>query len=380
VRIAVIHSYYSSRQPSGENATVDEQVAALSGAGHQVRLLAQRTDQRERFRDYRLHAAFDVATGRGPDPSRLLHQFQPDVVHLHNLFPNIATHWLRTWTGPIVATIQNFRPICPAGTLLRDGKMCTLCPDGYPASAVKYACYRGSRLATLPLAIRSRNGPGKDAVLNRADALICVSERSADVYRQYVSEPGRIRVVENFIADPHPGLGPRDTRRGETWLYAGRLSPEKGIEQLLRAWPDSVSLDIIGDGPLRERLCTRLPPRVHLLGARSRGELLRLMPTYAGLVFPSIWPEGLPVVVIEALASGLPVIAAPGSSASDLVSRAGVGRVLPERYGVEDVLAAVQSLEKGDFASAARVVYLRDHSVASWLSAMTKIYSEVTAR
>ena len=78
-------------------------------------------------RTYPLEAAATVATGLGPSPIEQLRRFRPDVVHVHNLFPNFGKRWLRTWDGPMVATMHNYRPICPAATLFRDGRVCRDC-------------------------------------------------------------------------------------------------------------------------------------------------------------------------------------------------------------------------------------------------------------
>src|SRR5207248_9522615 len=141
-RIALVHSYYSSRQPSGENVVVDAQAAALAEAGHEVRVVARRTDEEERRALHSVRAAWTVATGVGADPTDELRDFRPDVVPVHNLFPNFGTSWLGRWDGPVVATLHNFRPMCAAGTLYRNGEVCTACPDGEPMAAAKHACYR----------------------------------------------------------------------------------------------------------------------------------------------------------------------------------------------------------------------------------------------
>src|SRR3954451_274021 len=121
LRIALVHSYFSSRVPSGENRAVDAQAAALRQAGHVVEVVAQYTDERLRRLTYPVEAALTVATGRGPSPLPELERFTPDLVHVHGLFPNFGKHWLTHWQGPVVATMHNYRPLCPAATLFRDG-------------------------------------------------------------------------------------------------------------------------------------------------------------------------------------------------------------------------------------------------------------------
>ena len=129
MRIAVVHSFYSSRQPSGENIVVDLQVDALRRAGHDVRLVSRSTDELEQSVTYPVRAGLRAATGRGDSPLDELHEFAPDIVHVHNLFPNLGRRWVERLDLPLVTTLHNYRPICPEATLFRDGHSCTLCPD-----------------------------------------------------------------------------------------------------------------------------------------------------------------------------------------------------------------------------------------------------------
>ena len=185
MRIAVIHSFYRSAVSSGENNTVLAQVEALRGAGHEVKLVAQYTDKNRKGNPfYPLKAGLDVSTGNGYDPTGELLDFKPDVVWVHNLFPNFSTKWLAKWQGPLIATLHNYRPVCANGVLFRDGAICTLCPDGKPLSALKYGCYKDSRLASLPLTIQISKGLDANPLLARAEKLVVVSEHSAEYYRK----------------------------------------------------------------------------------------------------------------------------------------------------------------------------------------------------
>ena len=113
MRIAIVHSYYSSAQPSGENVVVDLQADALRRAGHEVRVIGARTDEKSKEFAYSMRSAVRASTGLGASPSRQLLEFEPHVVHVHNLFPNFGSRWLEQWDGPVVATLHNFRSICP---------------------------------------------------------------------------------------------------------------------------------------------------------------------------------------------------------------------------------------------------------------------------
>ena len=87
IRIAMVHSFYSSAQPSGENTVVLNEVDALRRAGHEVALFAAHTDELEGEVFYKLRAGLRVATGYGRNPLKAIRDFSPDVVHVHNLFP-----------------------------------------------------------------------------------------------------------------------------------------------------------------------------------------------------------------------------------------------------------------------------------------------------
>lgn len=97
MKIAVIHSFYSSESPSGENSVVEAQVEALRSEGHDVALLRKDTDHESEGMFYAAKAALAAANVYGPSASRQLESFNPDVVHVHNLFPQLGSNWLKQW-------------------------------------------------------------------------------------------------------------------------------------------------------------------------------------------------------------------------------------------------------------------------------------------
>lgn len=380
MRIAVVHSFYNSRVPSGENVVVRAQVRTLQDAGHDVLLVAQHSDKRNQRRTYPIEAAVSTVTGVGPDPTRQLADFAPDVVHVHNLFPNFGTRWLARWPGPVVATLHNFRPMCAAGSLCRDGEICTRCPDGDPWAAVRYRCYRDSRMATLPLAWRNRNGVLQDAVVRRADGLVVISERSREVYSGLGVDPSRLHVVPNFVEMPPPVQGaPGSSGR---WLFVGRISAEKGLTEFLRHWPTGELLDVIGDGPARAAATSVAPAGVEFLGALPHDEVRLRMPQYLGLIFPSVWYEAGPAqVYVEAMAAGLPTLAISGNGTSDDIAEHRLGRVVPTRPGSEQIAEALQRIRESRPALSAhcRDEFATRFTSAGWLDSIQVLYRHVQA-
>lgn len=375
MRIAVVHSFYASKVPSGENVVVQAQVEELLKAGHEVQLFDAHTDDLAKNRLYKVATALNVAVGRGLDPGAGLAEFRPDVVHVHNLFPNFATNWLRDCPFPLVVTVHNFRAMCAAGTLFRNGASCTKCPDHGQYHSVVNACYKASRLATLPLAIRNNGGVRKDAVLSRADAHIFLSNRSLQTYVQYGLPAQQSSVVPNFVRHVvAPSQG-----SSNAWLYAGRLTEEKGIIDLLQHWPRSASLKVLGDGPLMDEARSIAGSNVHFHGAVSHGEVLRELTTAVGLVLPSKWAEGLPTIYLEALAAGLPVVTRDGNSAADDISLYRHGAVYTNASELPDALEYVQANWVA-ISQRADERYTAAYTPRAWIVGVMRTYQQAIER
>jgi glycosyltransferase involved in cell wall biosynthesis len=373
MRIAVVHSFYSSAQPSGENRVVVDQVAALRAAGHDVLLLGRYTDREQASPLYPLKAALTVATGWGADPTESLRAFDPDVVHIHNLFPNIGTAWLRRWKGPVVVSVHNYRSVCSNGLLFRDGKPCTECVTDGPMRAITHRCYRDSVVATIPVALsRSRDGR---YLLERADAVVTTSQASDDVLKSVVSPDLRTVVIPNAGADE--GRAPLPTLERSGWIALGRLSPEKGFAELVREWPAGRMLTLIGDGEEEAEIRSAIGTRsIDFRGSVPREELRELLPTFTGLVFPSRWPEAAPQVVVEAMRVGLPVVAHEGNGVAGLVADTGAGLAYRDAATLSAALGLVEA-DCDAFSDRARRTYAANWTPEVWLRSMTDVYARL---
>lgn len=378
MRVCVVHSFYAGDQPSGENTVVETQVRALEHLGHDVTLLAARTDELGDRRGYVLESAARVATGRGASPLARIEQLQPDIVHVHNLFPNVGDRWLAACASPLVMTLHNFRPLCAAATLYRDGAACHECLDTGPQRAIVHGCYRGSRVATLPWWLGARRRRHDDPLLTSPDVLIALSEQARTIYEAAV--PGKeVLVLPNPVEDN--GMHQVEPPTEERWLYAGRLTAEKGVMDLLKAWPEGVPLDIAGDGPLADPVQAALPIAGRYLGRLSPTHLRALLPGYSGLVFPSHWPEGAPMIYVEALASALPTVALQGNSVAADVRARGTGIAVDEltpttlRHATRTVLNHGTGLR-----SRCRAAYEARHTPHSWAEHLLDVYSQVRDR
>lgn len=130
---------------------------------------------------------------------------------------------------------------------------------------------------------------------------------------------GRVTVKPNFVPDPGLPDEAADTRRSGG-LFVGRLSPEKGIAALLSAWRRlQVPLVIAGDGPMRGDVERSTGEALNFRGHLSKEAVRQAMRAAAFLIMPSEWYETFGMVIAEAYANGLPVIASRLGAMAELV-------------------------------------------------------------
>lgn len=371
MRIAIVHSFYSSSQPSGENQAVVDQANLLTDVGHDVRLFTSATDDSEHETAFRIRAAVRTLTTRGRSPAADIRAFAPDVVHVHNLFPNFGSAWIGSMDMPVVATLHNFRPLCANGLLFREGHVCTECQELGAWSAVRHGCYRGSRLATVPLAFRTWRGPQENPILQDADRLVCLSEPAARHYEAFGVPSERLRVLPNGI-EPGTG-GPRRPTNGR-WVFVGRLSEEKGLGTLRDEWPSHLRLDLFGDGPMRTVLQTAGDSWT-FHGSVDRTTVRNGLPEYEGLVFPSVCLEMQPTVVLEALSAGIPVVALRGNAGADIIQEFG-GGVIYEGGQVGSALDEASRRREALGDEGVRV-FQANFTPRVWTTRMSDLYEEL---
>lgn len=373
MRIAIVHSFYSSAVPSGENRVVEDQARVLSAAGHEVHIIGRRTDDEARGSFYAIRSATRVATGWGGNPTRELGDFAPDVVHVHNLFPNFGTRWAGRWRGPLVVSLHNYRAVCSNGLLFRDDNLCIECPSNGDLSAVQHACYRGSRLATLPVAVGRRTD--RKALLGLASAVITTSAVSDQQLGRLLGPSVKRLLIPNF--GPDDGVAPLRAAERSGWLAMGRFSREKGFVELLEMWPESVPLTVIGDGELAAAVRTAASRKnVAVRGSLPIDDLRSVLPFFSGLVFPSRWLEVAPQVVVEAMRVGLPVVAYRRNGVAAFVESTQTGLSYED---AEDLHAALKTIEEqcDDFSNRATNYYGRHWRPTVWLESMTGLYSSL---
>ena len=314
MKVVVAHNRYREAIPSGENVIVDTEIAQLRAAGVEV-LAFQRSSDSIAELPAAQKALLPISPiyGRAAqqDLARLLDEHRPDLLHLHNPYPLLSPWVIKTahrYGVPVVQTVHNYRQVCSSGLYFRDGHNCYDCRGkaiGWPA--VQHKCYRGSRAQSALMATTlAVHRPTWRSV----DRYIALTDRIAAHLRDYGIPADRIVIKPNSLPDP----GAPDPL-GDGFLYAARLSDEKGLGLLLDAWrrhPDGAlgRLRIAGDGelrPLAERAAADRSD-VTYLGILDREQMAAARREASVVVAVPTWDDVLPTVILEAMAAGRPVL------------------------------------------------------------------------
>ena len=316
MRVLLIHNFYGSAAPSGENQAFEAERVLLVSRGHEVATFTRHSDEIRSGGVWGIIKAA-LATPWNPWTARLVRRavehFRPDVVHVHNTFPLISPAIFYA-IGPRAArvlTLHNYRVLCAAGLFLREGKVCTKCADGRTVvPALVHGCYRASRLATAPVATSVALHQALGTWRHQVEAFIALSGFQRDRLVTAGLPARKVYLKPNFYPG-NPAVIPW-SGRGAHVVFVGRLSAEKGVLSLLRAWAawgaNAPELRLVGGGEVRaelERMGSGLP--VRFLGQKSPTLAQAEIARARLLLLPSECFEGSPMVALEAFAFGTPV-------------------------------------------------------------------------
>jgi glycosyltransferase involved in cell wall biosynthesis len=315
MKILLVHSAY--QQFGGEDSVVKAETELLKQHGDEVRLYSRHNDEIKQFGLVQKALFFPQSIYSWKTSGELeevVREFTPDVAFIHNVYPLIspaAYHKLHALGVPTVQVLHNFRPFCPNGFYYTQGQICEACKEGNYLNAVSKRCYRDSRvLSGLYAATLGFNRMA--GMVNKISGFICLTEFFRIKMREAGVPDAKLFVRPNFVEAP-PLNGQKAAN--DYALFMGRLSPEKGLRTLLRAFEQlpQFKLKILGTGPmeqeLRDYIAQKSLRNVEFLGFKSGAEKLEILNNALCLVLPSEWYENFPVTVLEAFMASKPVIA-----------------------------------------------------------------------
>ncbi len=384
-KILIVHNTYQQR--GGEDAVVETEKSLLNQAGVEAQVwLTTNAAIGDGIAPWK--TALDLWRGGDAALERELEEtvrgFRPELLHIHNVFPRIVDGAYRVAERagiPVVQTVHNYRFACANAQFLRDAKPCELCLTSSPlVNAVAHSCYRGSRPASLAVAgWITQAGRGK-RLGERANRIIALTEFARGKLIAAGAAPEKIVVKPNGVLETTQSVPPSQ-RSGV--LSVGRLSFEKGIHILLRAarMLPNMKFRIGGDGPERVKLQqeARDLPNVEWLGSLSAEQVNHEMRAAAVLAFPSIWYEGFPMVLGEALRASLPVACSRMGGLPEII-RQGVEGLLHEAGNAEALAQDLEHLTSDlDYRMRARQRYEMDLAREPQTQALLSVYASVLA-
>jgi glycosyltransferase involved in cell wall biosynthesis len=379
MRVLQLHTSYRNR--GGEDAVVEAEGALLRAAGHHVRTIraanapsALKAGQQLLRAPWNRRASGRVREAIATPP--------PDIIHVHNTWFALSPAVLpvaRASGAAVVVTLHNYRLLCANGLLFRDGRPCTDCVGTQPWHAVSHACYRSSRLQSIPAAATIAFNRRRETWEHNVDLFLALTDFAR---RQFILgglPPERIAVKPHFVADaPARSVPPSGSR---TVLYIGRLSAEKGVDTLLEAFTRvgewGLELVVIGDGPQRAQLERQAGPAVRFTGALPRNAVQEWLGRARVCAFPSRWFETFGLALTEAMAASVPVIASDLGGTPDVVGSDGAGLLVRPGDPAAWAEALVQAADDRwiDHASAvARKRYERLYQPAAGLAGLERAY------
>jgi len=235
-------------------------------------------------------------------------------MHVHNTVPLISptVYYAAKAEGiTVVQTLHNYRLFCPNALFFRNGHVCDDCMGKFvPFPGILHACYRESRAAMTVAVVMLSLHRVLRTYSRMVDMYIALTEFARHKFIEGGIPAEKIMVKPNFLHSD-PSISERDR---EYALFVGRLSPEKGLRTLLKAWQQLkiIPLKLVGDGPLMDEthwfVGTGKLECIEVLGSCNHEQVIALMKNARFLVFPSEWYETFGMTIIEAFACSTPVV------------------------------------------------------------------------
>lgn len=307
MKILILHCSYKYR--GGEDTVVEEEMRLLTSAGHEVQLLLFSNTRHILLK--LLQLPFNLSSY--VRTKKIIKSFRPDIVHIHNLhFAATASviYAISRCKVPFVHTLHNYRLLCPSGTLFFGNNIfLDSLHQTFPWTAIKKGVYRNSKALTfwLSFSMKLHQWLGTWRLCNK---YIVLTDFAQNLLLQADLNLNKQQVVikPNFCSAPQLN----NSARGRYFLYVGRLTTEKGLDLLMNVFSKSgQEIKIAGDGPLKNKIISfsKRFSNIKFLGSLDKQAVFKELTSCSALIFPSTWFEGMPLIIIEAFATGTPVIA-----------------------------------------------------------------------
>jgi glycosyltransferase involved in cell wall biosynthesis len=327
MNILIIHNSYI--YPGGEETYVQSLKKLLESKGNNVYVYIKDNKKIKTLKD-KLTVGLGLFWNRKIEKEldAIIKDFKPDIAQFQNVFPSISlsAYWsCKNNNIPIVQRVSNYRFVCPKSSLFRNGKICDLCMrKGFFYPSVVYRCYNNSFVSSFILAISIFY----HKYIAKSFSLVNMYVFPSNFTRRLISKyfpinHSKTQHIPTFTSISRSNI--TRTANKKYFVYAGRLSEEKGLLKLLSIFSTpkfkKCNLYIAGNGPLRNEVKNACLKNTNILyeGELTQKKLSFLIANSIGLVLPAIWYDVQPNIILEALSLGVPVIVPNTTVFSELV-------------------------------------------------------------
>lgn len=355
MRILHVNKFFDLR--GGAEVYMHELMRRQAETGHEVHVLSTRSPNNLPSRDTsRFVARYDLSQFDPTRPSewktdaiiatnflwnreaghamdRALRELKPDVVHLHNIYHHLSTSVLapiRRRGIPCVQTLHDLKLACPNYRMMTEGALCERCKGCHYGEAVKHRCLFPNAMPNVLAAAEMYLTKLRQSYERTVRTFICPSRFLADTMIAWGEPASKFTVVRMPVERRTPAA-----RDGGYLLAVGRLSPEKGYEDLIRSAgrAPGVRIRIAGSGPVEERLRDVMRAErignVELVGFRRGAELAALYDGAEAFISSPVGYENAPLTVLDALGYGLPILATRIGGLPEMVKDGVNGYLVP---------------------------------------------------
>lgn len=291
---------------------------------------------------------------------QLIKDERPDVVYvlqqINALSPSIfkACH---DEGVRVVHRLSDFNMMCPRSDFLCDGKVCEACIHGDYSKALANQCCHNSK-ATTTVRVASMRYHQRKNLFDCVDAFVCPTQFTASKLIESGIQAKKVHVIPTFVNSVDRSTSSSISNNSYA-LYLGRISPEKGVDLLVKSVADHPSVKLKITGNINDPYSKSVQKLVYDLGINERVEFTgfvqgeekaKLIAESSCVVCPSIWYENMPNAVLEAYSYGKPVVAFDIGCLGELVQQHVTGLLVPVSQ-TEALGSAVESLCSDSAAS-----------------------------
>ncbi len=281
--------------------------------------------------------------------TELIDREKPDVVHVgHSMRMGELVKVLPLLKIPYIVTLTDFFLMCPKYTLVSSGG--TLCSGPEGGRACKTLC------PEFPDQFIARRLKVAKEILLNASLVVSPSKFLATVFQKEFPALD-IKVVNHGLQESslRPNIKHYAKGDGITFAYAGSLNPHKGVHLLIEAFQKIVDprarLQIYGSGPdpsynHRLLVMAQEDPRIEFCGVYDGGQVGEILGRVDVLVLPSLWHENSPIILREALACGVPIVASKTGGMTEAIAD-GITGFLFKMGDVQHLQQALQRIALG---------------------------------